>query len=342
LEETRTVLLSTRSVAARKLEVPTRVGNVKLGDLVGEGGGGVVFSGFDCVLNRRTAVKVMFPPREVSGAELDAMVAGVRVAARIKHPNIVGVHTVETFNGMPVIVMEFVAGMSARTLLAKLGAVDETLTSYLMRPVASAVAAMHEAGVLHRDLKPANVLVDRDGVPFVCDFGLACSFDARRVEADAEQIGGSPRYMAPEMFDGHVTPQSDVYALGIMLFELLTGTAPFHAETISAIHAAHARDPLPVALLEQRRVSPALCDVISRATHKQGFLRYKSAAHLLRAMEGCCDARRDPTQKSRLAAIVSARDPDLTGGQTPGSDFGNTFELLKRRADEKRRERGRP
>jgi serine/threonine protein kinase len=341
VEETRTVLISARSSAPRQVDVPTRVGNVKLGDLIGEGGAGVVFAGYDSVLNRQTAVKLLFSAQRVSGAELDALVAGVRVAARIKHPNIVGVHTVEMYNGLPVIVMEFVAGMSARTLLAKLGTVDEALTGYVMRPVTSAVAAMHEAGVLHRDLKPANILLDRDGTPFVCDFGLACGFDSRRSEADATQIGGSPRYMAPEMFDGHVTPQSDVYALGIMLFEMLTGLPPFNAESISAMQTAHQRDPLPVSLLEQRGVSEAMSEIIERATHKQGFLRYKSAAHLLRALGACCDARRDPAQKSRLAAIVSSRDPDAVGSKTPGSDFGNTFELLKQRADEKRKERGR-
>jgi serine/threonine-protein kinase len=231
--------------------------------------------------------------------------------------------------------------MSARTLLSKLGQVDEALTSYVMRAVTSAVAAMHEAGVLHRDIKPANVLLDREGVPYVCDFGLACGFDANRAQADAQQIGGSPRYMAPEMFDGHVTPQSDVYALGIMLFEMLTGVAPFNADSITAMHAAHRDEPMPLLQLERLNASPRMIEIIERATHKQNFLRHKSAAHLLRALEACCEPQRDPTQKSRLAAIVSARDPDVSGAKTPGSDFGNTFDLLKRRADEKRRDRDR-
>ena len=113
------------------------------------------------------------------------------------------------------------------------GRMDLSLALYVMRSITSAVATLHDAGVIHRDLKPTNVLFDRGGEARVCDFGLACEFDAGAYKGNAEEIGGSPLYMAPEMFDGHVSPHSDVYALGVMLFEVLVGSPPFSAQSIS-------------------------------------------------------------------------------------------------------------
>ena len=196
MQETMTVMLSSgHGSEPEAVEVPLRVGTVKLGEMLGEGAGGVVFVGFDEALNRKVAVKVL---RRRQGSIHDTamieLARGIRSAARIKHPNIVTIHTVETGAGLPVIVMEYVDGISLRDLLLRAGGLDLPLAMYVMRSIISAVAALHESNVIHRDLKPANVLFDRNGDARVCDFGLACEFDAGEYKGRAEEIGGSPLY----------------------------------------------------------------------------------------------------------------------------------------------------
>jgi serine/threonine protein kinase len=329
-QETMTVMLSTghgREPVA--VEVPRRVGTVKLGDMLGEGAGGVVFAGYDEALHRKVAVKLLHRRRGDTGEPpLIELAKGVGSAARIRHPNILTIHTVETINRMPVIVMEYVDGISLRELLLRSGALDLSLAMYVMRSVVSAVATLHDANVIHRDLKPANVLFDRDGAARVCDFGLACEFDVAAFKGHAANIGGSPLYMAPEMFDGHVSPQSDVYALGVMLFEVLTGAPPFSAQTLSEIKACHRVWQPPLWQLERRGLPEDLCETVGRALHKRRFLRYKTAGHLLRALEDVAvPVGRDETLRMRIAELVSVRPGDAgapeTRAQTELIEFGS-------------------
>jgi serine/threonine-protein kinase len=345
MQETMTVMLTTgHGSAPEAVEVPLRVGTVKLGDMLGEGAGGVVFAGYDAALNRKVAVKLLHRRRGAAGdAAAIELANGVRAAARIRHPNVLTIHAVETANEMPVIVMEYVDGMSLRDLMVRSGAMDLPLAMYVMRCVTSAVAALHEANVIHRDLKPANVLFDRGGEARVCDFGLACEFDVAAYKGAAENIGGSPLYMAPEMFDGQVSPQGDVYALGVMLFEVLSGAPPFSAQSISEIKTCHADHEPPLWRLEGLESSEALREIVARALHKQRFLRYKTAAHLLRALERVAGSgRREEALRMRVAELVSARPGENEARESPRTEpppARTTFDLIARRAREKR-ERG--
>lgn len=345
MQETMTVMLTTRRGATPEaVEIPRRVGQVKVGELLGEGTGGAVFTGYDEALNRRVAVKVLH--RQVSSAaqaSVAQLVAGVRSAASVKHPNIVTVHAVEMIEDMPVIVMEYVDGVSLQEVQRRVGALELPLALFVMRDVIAAVDSLHQANVVHRDLKPANILFDREGHAHVCDFGLACEFDLTRFRSGAENIGGSPLYMAPEMFDGHVSPQSDVYALGVMLIELLTGQPPFVADTIEQMADAHRTAEAPLHLLEQRNVPEELCEIIARALHKQRILRFKTAGRLLRALEAFETETGSELLQQKLARIVTAGP----GEQKPqdarepgGSGAMTTFDLIAERAAKKRGERG--
>ncbi|MFQ5807716.1 MAG: serine/threonine-protein kinase [Phycisphaerae bacterium] len=343
--ETMTVLLTTgHGSEPEAVEVPRRVGTVKLGGMLGEGSGGAVFGGYDEALNRRVAVKLLHRRRGVAhDPAMIELAKGVRSAARIRHPNILTIHAVETVNQMPVIVMEYVDGTSLRDLLLRSGALDLSLALYVMRSVVSAVAALHDANVIHRDLKPANVLFDSDGEARVCDFGLACEFDVTAYKGQAGNIGGSPLYMAPEMFDGHVSPQSDVYALGIVLFEVLAGAPPFSAQTISEIKACHIVRQPPLWQLGRREIPEELCEIAGRALRKQRFLRYKAAGHLLRAIERvAAPERRDDTLRMRLAELVSAQQSDATAERKSSvkePSARTTFDLIAERAKQKRERR---
>lgn len=367
MQETMTVMLSHHAGGppADAVEVPRRVGSVRLGELLGQGAAGAVFAGYDEALHRKVAVKLLHRRRggENDPATLE-LLSGIRAAASIKHANIITVHAVELAAGLPVIVMEYVDGVSMRDLLRRSGPLDAELALYLLRQLAAAVEALHSAGVVHRDLKPANILFDHDGAAHVCDFGLACDFDLASFRSGATGIAGSPLYMAPEMFDGHVSPQGDVYALGVMLFESLAGRPPFAAETISEMRALHERAEIPFEQLALRGgVDEAVCEVVRRATHKTRILRYKSAGHMLRALEPLSRAGRDEALRLRVAEIVAAipladgpaGEADATEGgadATAGADRppgradlmsgpdATVFDLVARRAAAKRQTRG--
>ena len=339
MEETVTLMLQSHHCAEPEpVVVPRRIGAVKLNELLGQGAGGAVFSGYDEALSRRVAVKLLHRaagnPNLAATAEL---VDGIRAAAAIKHANIVSVYAVENCNGMPVIVMEFVDGLSMRDLLSRAGKLDLPTALYLMRQVLQGVDVLHQANIVHRDLKPANILFDRDGVGRVCDFGLALQFDSALWRAGVGQVGGSPLYMAPEMFDGHVSPHGDVYALGVMLFELLSGEAPFIGETISDLHTRHTSSPAPIEKLEQLKVPEPLCEVVRRALHKQRFMRYKSAGHLQRAlMDAPVAGPPEDVLRRRVAGLVDGGIKGTRAATESQIPERTTFDLLARRAEEKR------
>lgn len=341
MDETMTIMLTRQSGAPPEaVEIPRRVGSVKFGEKLGEGASGVVFTGYDEALDRKVAVKVLHRRDGQSfGSTFAELADGVRNAARIKHPNIVTVYAVETAADLPVIVMEFVDGMSLREVLVRGGAPELPLALHLMRMITGAVEVLHDANILHRDLKPANVLIDVTGQLHVCDFGLACTFSPSRYSGDASNIAGSPLYMAPEMFDGEVSPQSDVYALGMMLFEVLAGAPPFTADSMSRIRRCHAVERPPTHLLAARGIPEELVDIVERALHKRRFLRYKTAAHLLRAIEAVqVPGPSDEVLRGRLADRVAARAAGGGGeaASPPPVAEMTTFDLIARKAREKR------
>lgn len=344
-DETITILVKTdHSDKPEALEVPRRVGNVRLQDLLGEGGGGAVFSGYDEAIRRKVAVKFLHRRKgSLSDAAISELASGVRSAGRIKHPNIVTVFAVENVNRMPAIVMEFIDGISLRDLLRRTGPLELSLAHFVILETVAAVSALHNGNVIHRDLKPANVMFDREGHAHVCDFGLAIEFDTLRQQGGASNVGGSPLYMSPEMFDGHVSPQSDVYALGVMLFEVLSGAPPFSADTVSELRRHHTSTPPPLDLLEKRGVPAVLRDVVERCLHKQRVLRFKTATHLQRSLEEFeRPEKRGEVLRSRLATIVSSqqsKSPTEPHEPPTPSPAVTTFDLIAERARKKRQTR---
>lgn len=346
MQETMTVMLTTgHGAEPEPVEIPMRVGTVKLGEMLGEGAGGVVFTGFDEALNRRVAVKLLHRRRgDANDPAMLELAKGVRSAAKIRHPHIITIHTVETVSDIPVIVMEYVDGASMRDLMIRSGPMDLPLAMYVMQSIISAVTALHEENVIHRDLKPANVLFDRDGEARVCDFGLACEFNPAEYKGDATNIGGSPLYMAPEIFEGQVSPQGDVYALGIMLFEALSGGPPFSAQSIGEIRKCHVARDVPLWRLEQHGVSEDICEVVRRALHKQLYLRFKTAAHMLRAIDQAeTPAINEEAQRSRISGLVTAAGGTDARGPTATEQKAlpakTMFDLVARRAQQKRKQK---
>jgi serine/threonine-protein kinase len=213
-----------------------------------------------------------------------------------------------------------------------------------MLSVAGGVDALHTAGVLHRDLKPANVMLDHTGNAFVCDLGLACHFAPETQTACSHIACGSPLYMAPEAFDGLSSPQGDAYALAGMLFEMLTARPPFVAESVDEVKALHIAAAAPLHELEALSLSEELIAAIARGLHKQRFLRYKTAGHLLRALQQVKEAPRAlDAQRRRMAKLVEGhRDDDRARRKTATDALPaqTTFDLIAERARSKRAQRG--
>jgi tRNA A-37 threonylcarbamoyl transferase component Bud32 len=205
-----------------------------LGEL-GRGGMGVVYKSRQVKLNRVVALKMILAGAYAGPEELARFRAEAEAIARLQHPNIVQIYEVGENGGRPFFALEFVEGGSLDTKLAG-GPLPPREAAGLVEVLARAVHAAHRRGIVHRDLKPANVLLTADGTPKIADFGLAKRLDRATPRTQSGAVLGTPCYMAPEQARGRtkaVGPAADVYALGAILYELLTGRPPFRAETAS-------------------------------------------------------------------------------------------------------------
>ena len=284
--------------------VGTTAGGLELKELVGEGGMGVVYKAFDPVLNRCVAVKTVKDAAS-SALELARFRFEAQVAAGLKHPNVVPVISFSSGEdtGTPFLVMPLLTGGSlADRLGTDRARVAEKDAAKWVRDVARGVHHAHERGLIHRDLKPGNILFDEAGVPHVADFGLA-----RRADEDESRSGniaGTCKYMAPEQARGarHLTPAVDVHALGVILFELLTGRTPFGGKDVpSTLRAVTEEQPPRVRQLrsDADRDLEAIC---LKCLEKRPEARYASAQELADDLDRYL--RREP---------VKARPPGLLG-----------------------------
>ena len=224
---TRTLLPAGSSDAA---VMPTVAGYDLLAPL-GEGGMGVVWKARQVKLNRLVALKMVLGEQRAGSKELIRFLAEAAAVAAVKHPHVVQVYEYGDANGRPFLAMEYLPGGSLTDRLEQTGPLDAKAAAKLVGTLADAVQAAHGLGIVHRDLKPGNVLHDELGTPKVTDFGLAKRAGGSELTA-TQAVMGTPAYMAPEQARGEtkfVGPQADVYSLGVILYESLTGTRPFEA-----------------------------------------------------------------------------------------------------------------
>jgi serine/threonine-protein kinase len=308
--------------AAPPDELPALPGYEVL-SVLGRGGMGVVYKARHLHLGRVVAVKMLLAGAAATAGERQPFLREARAAAGLRHPNVVQLHDVGEADGRPFYVMEFVEGGSLARKLA--GAPQPAKqAAALVATLADAVQAAHESGVVHRDLKPGNVLLTADGTPKVCDFGLARPLEGGASLTLSGVPMGTPSYVAPEQARGDraVGAAADVYALGAILYECLTGRPPFRAETAAAtLFQVTYDDPVPPARLNPQ-VPRDLQTICLKCLHKGPHRRYASAQALaddLRRFEsgepiaarpaGVVGAlrkwvRRRPAAAAMLAAVV--------------------------------------
>jgi eukaryotic-like serine/threonine-protein kinase len=260
-------------------------GRYRLDAQVGSGGMSTVYRAFDSTLERRVAIKLMH--RDIAGDhdQLERFRREARAVAQLSHPHIVGVIDAGEEDGRPYIVFEYVEGETLKDRIRRLGRlpVDEAI-AYAIE-IARALSAAHARGIVHRDVKPQNVLVDEEGSAKVTDFGIARSIDDTGLTADGRVLGTTD-YVSPEQALGHdVNGQSDIYSLGIVLYEMLTGDVPFHGENQVSVAMKHVREELPDVSKRRPEVSAGLAAILDRMTDKDLRKRYPDALSLQADLE---------------------------------------------------------
>jgi eukaryotic-like serine/threonine-protein kinase len=292
---------------------PRRIGGrYRLGRRIGRGGMATVYRATDEQLDRPVAVKVMRSDLGDDPTFLRRFEAEARRAASVSHPNVVAVYDVGTDDD-PYIVMELVRGGDAAALLRRDGALLPERAAELVADAADAVAAAHAAGIVHRDLKPGNILIGSDGRARVADFGIARATGEGSMTRTGAALG-SVDYFSPEQARGErAGPASDVYALGVVLYELLTGRRPFVGDTPYAVATARLGAAAPDPRADRPDLPAELATVVRRAMAERPADRYRSAAALRDALRTWLGRDEEPAAvtpaPSQTAAVPVAPPP---------------------------------
>jgi eukaryotic-like serine/threonine-protein kinase len=284
--------------------VGTRLGGrYRLEARIGQGGMSMVYRALDETLQRRVAVKLMNREVVSDSDQLERFRREARAVAQLNHPHVVGVIDAGEDEGRPYIVFEYVEGETLKERIRRGGRLPITEAVAYAIEIARALGAAHARHIVHRDVKPQNVLIDEEGSCKVTDFGIARTLDEEGLTADGRVLGTTD-YVSPEQALGQpVTGQSDLYSLGVLLYEMLTGQVPFRGESQVAVAMKHVRDALPDVQAKRPEVSAALAAVVDRATAKPLQDRYANDAELIADLED-------------VLAIETARTGDTRGEVT--------------------------
>ncbi|QEG38351.1 protein kinase domain-containing protein [Roseimaritima ulvae] len=264
---------------ATPANMPERLGAFELQAELGRGAFGVVYQAYDSRLDRKVAIKVPLLDSEKSRQQY---IDEARKAAMIESVGIVPVYHVDTTaNGSPYVVQKFIDGPNLRSLLQRVGGLGLQPALTIVRDVARSLALAHRSGMIHRDLKPENILLDKEGVPWIADFGLALREDEQ--DGREGEVAGTPLYMSPEQVRGNadwLDGRTDIWAAGVLLYELIAGRPPFNAKNVERlIREICRRDPKP---LSQRSadIPVELDEIFSRCCAKKARDRFASADEL--------------------------------------------------------------
>lgn len=261
-------------------------GRYELIEKIGEGGMAVVYKAKDRLLNRYVAIKILRPEFTQDEQFLDSFKRESQAAAGLQHPNIVSIYDVGRTGNINFIVMELVDGRPLSDFIKEKGHLDYKTTIDIAKQMASALSIAHKHQIIHRDVKPHNIMITSDGVAKLTDFGIARAVSNATMVADTSKIIGSVHYFSPEQARGaYVDERSDIYSLGIVMFEMLTGRVPFDGETPVEVALKHINDDVPSPAKLVPGIPPALDKVVLKATDKYQTERYKSADEMLEALK---------------------------------------------------------
>jgi tRNA A-37 threonylcarbamoyl transferase component Bud32 len=293
----------------------------RIDELIGRGGMGMVYRATNVALNRIYALKVLAPELLEDERFQERFRREIRVAASLQHPNVVGIHYAGEHEGLLFLAMDYVHGTDLREILKKSGALHPERAVELLSQAASAIDAAHARGLIHRDVKPANILItvkDGEERAYLTDFGVAKRFDTVADLTATGVVVGTVDYMAPEQITGgHVDARTDIYALGCVFFQMLSGHVPYERDNSVAKLFAHVSDPPPSIEGELAELYPTFGQVVEKAMAKDPADRYLSAGDFLRDAAAALRGRRYSGPAS-VVAVGEAKPSASAGGEATG------------------------
>ena len=296
------------------------LGRYEIVEKIGEGGMAIVYKAKDRLLNRYVAIKILRPEFTKDNQFIENFRKESQAAAGLSHPNIVNVYDVGKEGNINFIVMELIDGKPLSQIIEEKGKIDYKDAINITRQVASALSLAHKNQIIHRDVKPHNILITSSGTAKLADFGIARAVSKASIEEGNDKIMGSVHYFSPEQARGaYVDERSDIYSLGIVLYEMLTGKVPFDGDNPISIDLIHINYTIPTV----KGIPPQLEKVIEKATDKYQSNRYKSADELIedldniefitKVMGGAVidDRDEEPHQTGKSSAHANKKDDDL-------------------------------
>ena len=305
------------------------LGRYEIIEKIGEGGMAVVYKAKDRLLNRYVAIKILRPEFVKDEQFVENFRKESQAAAGLSHPNIVNVYDVGKEGNIHFIVMELIDGKPLSQVIDEKGRLDYKEAISIARQVASALSLAHKNQIIHRDVKPHNILITSTGTAKLADFGIARAVSKASIAEVSEKIMGSVHYFSPEQARGaYVDERSDIYSLGIVLYEMLTGKVPFDGDNPISIALMHINDPMPSVSSQVPGIPPQLEKVIEKATDKYQSNRYKTADEMIEDLDNI-DFITKVMGSSIFESQLEKKDEDI-------SDAIKEAEDVKKREDEKK------
>jgi formylglycine-generating enzyme required for sulfatase activity len=306
-----------------KDSIPQTLGKYKIVEEIGRGGFAAVYKAIDTSLNRTVALKLLAAPPPGDPTFLERFWREARTAANLKHPNIVAIYEVAEVEGRYCLAMEFLPGRTLAQILQEEGTLPPRRVAEITQQLASALDYAHARGFVHRDIKPSNIIVDDQGHVTLTDFGTVKLPEGTKLTAPWMSIG-TPEYMSPEQISGLVIkPASDIYSLGIVCYEMLSGQVPFSGAIPHVLHAHVYDAPAPLTELAAQ-IPEVVAEVIHYALAKKPEERFASAREMARALTAAVEAAGEPLLETAArkeqdkATIPLSEEPTLRPIRPPG------------------------
>jgi serine/threonine-protein kinase len=291
-------------------------GPYRIIEQLGQGGMATVYKAYHASLDRYVALKVLHPAFQLDQTFTTRFQREARVVARLEHPNIVPIYDYSEHESRPFLVMKYIEGDTLKARLNQ-GPLTSEEIERVVNSVGSALAYAHNQGILHRDVKPSNVMISKDGVMYLADFGLARIAEAGESTMSSDSIMGTPQYISPEQAMGKkdLDARTDIYSFGVMLYELVVGQVPFNADTPFSIIHDHIYKPLPLPMKVNPNVPEPVQRVLLRALAKDRLDRYTSTEELMSAFKEAWTEAGMPMQGTTIVMRSTAGSKDQAASE---------------------------
>ncbi len=295
------------------------VGPYRIIEQLGSGGMATVYKAYHPSLDRYVAIKVLHPAFKANPQFFERFQREARIVAKLEHPHIIPVYDFNEHQGEPYLVMRFVEGDTLKPRMSGTPMPSAEIL-HLMRPVCQALTYAHKQGVLHRDIKPSNIMVAKDGEVFLTDFGLARMVQAGESTLSQDMMVGTPQYISPEQAQGlsELDGRTDIYSLGVVLYEMITGRVPFSADTPFATVHDHIYTPLPLPSSINSEITPEVERLLLKALAKEPDDRFATTEELLNSLETTIGTQiATPAAAVKAAPVVADAPSDKTKVEQP-------------------------